>query len=193
MLLILDWYLWIPLYASACYVNLLKFCKPNSPRIRKVAKFGLCLGVFLFIKVWAEDLIHGICGIWCMDMRERVVRERFGSGLVVSSMFLVKNNSRYGMLVSQLSTFNFVSFVAQNVFMWQVCPFWLALPMASASSSLHFNIIKCDIDHSRYVGEIVKGSFIYICSSFISLRFTHLPLYYGVRIDFVLKPETFLK
>ncbi|XP_047945163.1 uncharacterized protein LOC125191791 [Salvia hispanica] len=111
-----DWYLWIPLYASACYVNLLKFCKPNSPRIRKVAKFGLCLGVFLFIKVWAEDLIHGICGIWCMDMRERVVRERFGSGLVVSSMFLVKNNSRYGMpiLVGFAYGISFIFFAFQH-------------------------------------------------------------------------------
>ncbi|KAG6421008.1 hypothetical protein SASPL_117555 [Salvia splendens] len=133
MLLILDWYFWIPLYASACFVNLLKFCKPNSPRIRKLAKLGLCLGVFLFIKVGAEDLINGKCGIWCMNMRERVVRERLGSGLVVCSMFLVKDNSRYGM----------------------VCPFWLALPMASASSSLHFNIIKCDINHSTYVGRLI--------------------------------------
>ncbi|KAL1563247.1 hypothetical protein AAHA92_05734 [Salvia divinorum] len=91
-----DWYFWIPLYASACFVNLLKFSKPNSSRIRKLAKFGLCLGVFLFIKVGAEDLIHGISGIWNM-----------------------------------------------------VCPFWLALPMASASFSLRFNIIKCNIDQEQ--------------------------------------------
>ncbi|XP_057500096.1 uncharacterized protein LOC130784282 isoform X2 [Actinidia eriantha] len=30
----------------------------------------------------------GIAGFWSLDMRERVVREKFGSGLVISSMFL---------------------------------------------------------------------------------------------------------
>ncbi|XP_042063409.1 uncharacterized protein LOC121807257 isoform X2 [Salvia splendens] len=111
-----DWYFWIPLYASACFVNLLKFCKPNSPRIRKLAKLGLCLGVFLFIKVGAEDLINGKCGIWCMNMRERVVRERLGSGLVVCSMFLVKDNSRYGLpiLVGVAYGISFIFFAFQH-------------------------------------------------------------------------------
>ncbi|XP_057768468.1 uncharacterized protein LOC130988602 [Salvia miltiorrhiza] len=113
-----DWYFWIPLYASACLVNVLKWSEPNSSRIRKLAKFGLCLGIFLFIKVGAEDLIHGF---WRLDMRERVVREKFGSGLVVSSMFLVLDNppsqlTKYGMpiLVGVAFSTSFIFFAFQR-------------------------------------------------------------------------------
>lgn len=35
-----------------------------------------------------EGYRHKIAGFWSLDMRERVVREKFGSGLVVFSMFL---------------------------------------------------------------------------------------------------------
>ncbi|KAI3462799.1 hypothetical protein Pfo_019462 [Paulownia fortunei] len=87
-----DWYFWIPLYATACIVNLVNWAKANS-RIRKMAKFGFWLGVFLFIKVSIEDYLHGTAGFWSLDMRERIVREKFGSGLVISSMFLLLENS----------------------------------------------------------------------------------------------------
>ncbi|KAK6924293.1 TMEM220 protein [Dillenia turbinata] len=84
-----DWYFWIPLYASACVVHLMnmhyKFdYKPTKP----IAKLALCLGIFLFIKVVLEDFVNGIAGFWSLDLRERVVREKIGSGLVVISMLL---------------------------------------------------------------------------------------------------------
>ncbi|XP_073286056.1 uncharacterized protein [Primulina huaijiensis] len=79
-----DWYFWIPLYMSACVVNLVEI----SSRIRKLAKIAFWLGGFLFLKVVTEDFLDGIAGFWSLDMRERVVREKFGSGLVICSMFL---------------------------------------------------------------------------------------------------------
>ncbi|KZV53181.1 hypothetical protein F511_29911 [Dorcoceras hygrometricum] len=86
-----DWYFWIPLYTSACVVNLVEM---NS-RIRKLAKIAFWLGAFLFVKVVMEDCLNGIVGIWSLDMRERVVREKFGSGLVICSMFLQLEYSCY--------------------------------------------------------------------------------------------------
>ncbi|PKI42756.1 hypothetical protein CRG98_036884 [Punica granatum] len=83
-----DWYLWLPLYACACIVNLANPTAPDGSLMRKMAKLALVLGLFLFFKVVVEDGKHGIAGFWSLDMRERVVREKFGSGLVVSSMFL---------------------------------------------------------------------------------------------------------
>lgn len=38
------------------------------------------VGIFLFIKLVLED------GFWSLDLRDRVVREKVGSGLVISSM-----------------------------------------------------------------------------------------------------------
>ncbi|KAL8546227.1 hypothetical protein ACS0TY_006078 [Phlomoides rotata] len=82
-----DWYLWIPLYSTACVANLVNGAKG-------MGKFALWLGLLLFIKVAVEDLINGAAaaGFWSLDMRERVVREKFGSGLVVTSMFLVSSS-----------------------------------------------------------------------------------------------------
>ncbi|TMW99911.1 hypothetical protein EJD97_001738 [Solanum chilense] len=76
-----DWYLWFPLYAMACLVNLVN-------GLTKIAKTTLLLGTILFLKVVIEDVcfLQGISGIWSFDMRERVVREKVGSGLVVLSM-----------------------------------------------------------------------------------------------------------
>lgn len=71
-----DWYFWIPLYMSACIVNLVKI----RSRIRALARFTFWLGVFLFLKVVMEDFLSGIAGFWSLDMRERVVREKFGTG-----------------------------------------------------------------------------------------------------------------
>jgi hypothetical protein len=54
-----------------------------------VAKLTLVGGNLLFVKVVIEaQLLSGLLAIWSMDMRERVVREKVGSGLVVLSMFL---------------------------------------------------------------------------------------------------------
>ncbi|GFQ01916.1 hypothetical protein PHJA_002335500 [Phtheirospermum japonicum] len=90
-----DWYFWIPLYATACIVNLVKWAKKPNSRMRKMAKFALWLGIFLFIKVSIEDFSEGttIAGFWSLNMRERIVREKFGSGLVISSIFLLLQNS----------------------------------------------------------------------------------------------------
>ncbi|CAA3032506.1 transmembrane 220 isoform X2 [Olea europaea subsp. europaea] len=53
-----------------------------------MAKFAVWLGMFLFIKVIIEDFVDEITGFWSFDMRERVVREKLGSGLVVGSMLM---------------------------------------------------------------------------------------------------------
>lgn len=88
-LICLDWYFWFPLYASACGVNLINGIGALSLKpIRKIAKLALWLGVFLFIKVAVEDFVYGIAGFWSLDLKEKVVREKFGSGFVVNSMYL---------------------------------------------------------------------------------------------------------
>ncbi|KAK6152673.1 hypothetical protein DH2020_012312 [Rehmannia glutinosa] len=121
-----DWYFWIPLYATACIVNLVNWSKPNS-RMRKLAKFAFWLGLFLFIKVSIEDFVKGTDGFWSTDMKERIVREKFGSGLVIISMFLFLQNSsnsnshptqvtKYGMpiLVGIAYGLSFVFFAFQH-------------------------------------------------------------------------------
>ncbi|KAL7094554.1 hypothetical protein ACP275_11G111200 [Erythranthe tilingii] len=89
-----DWYFWIPLYATASIVNLVNSAEaaPN-PRTRKMAKFALLLGLSLFIKVGIEGFVRGINGFWSLDLRERIAREKFGSGLVIISMLLFLENS----------------------------------------------------------------------------------------------------
>ncbi|KAL3378525.1 hypothetical protein AABB24_004445 [Solanum stoloniferum] len=79
-----DWYFWFPLYALACLVNMVN-------GFTKIAKITLLMGTILFLKVVIEDIwFHqGISGIWSFDMRERVVREKIGSGLVILSMSLL--------------------------------------------------------------------------------------------------------
>ncbi|XP_009629324.1 uncharacterized protein LOC107791533 [Nicotiana tabacum] len=78
-----DWYLWFPLYAMACLVNVVN-------GVTKTAKFALLMGIILFLKVVIEDVrFHQrITGLWSFDMRERLVREKLGSGLVILSMSL---------------------------------------------------------------------------------------------------------
>ncbi|KAK3015346.1 hypothetical protein RJ639_005618 [Escallonia herrerae] len=91
-----DWYLWLPLYATACVVNLVNgffTYKINQ----QVVNFALWLGVVLFTKVLLEDMVHGMAGFWSLDMRERVVREKFGSGLVISCMFLQSKASKHSL------------------------------------------------------------------------------------------------
>lgn len=58
------------------------------PLVRKMGKMALLLGLSLFFKVVVEDHKRRIAGFWPFDLRERVVREKFGSGLVVGSMLL---------------------------------------------------------------------------------------------------------
>ena len=60
----------------------------SSKPINKIAKVAQWLGVFLFFKVVVEDSVNGIAGFWSLDLKERVVREKFGSGFVVNSMYL---------------------------------------------------------------------------------------------------------
>ncbi|XP_052195627.1 uncharacterized protein LOC127803444 [Diospyros lotus] len=83
-----DWYLWFPLYAAACAVNLVNGASMYINQMRQIARLTLWLGGFLLIKPLIEDFVKGIAGFWSLDMRERVVRERFGSGLAVASMSL---------------------------------------------------------------------------------------------------------
>lgn len=56
--------------------------------IRRVARLSLLLGIFLFIKVVTEDIVNGIAGFRSLDLSERVVREKTGSGLVVMCSIL---------------------------------------------------------------------------------------------------------
>ncbi|KAL3525758.1 hypothetical protein ACH5RR_014130 [Cinchona calisaya] len=85
-----DWFFWFPLYICGCIVNLVNgLSKFPMMRLRTLAKFSLWLGVFLFIKVAVEGALKGmVAGFWSLDMRERIVREKLGSGLVIGSMFL---------------------------------------------------------------------------------------------------------
>ncbi|KAJ4965345.1 hypothetical protein NE237_017194 [Protea cynaroides] len=83
-----DWYFWIPLYGCAFVVNLINY-DSTSKKIRKIAKITFWLGVFLFCKVVTEDYyLRGLAGFWSFDLGERVLREKIGSGLVVTSMLL---------------------------------------------------------------------------------------------------------
>ncbi|KAL0430346.1 UNVERIFIED_CONTAM: hypothetical protein Sradi_0660600 [Sesamum radiatum] len=89
------WYFWIPLYVTASAVNLVNWEKPQDSRTRKTGRFAFWLGVLLFLKVSIQGLVHERDGFWSLDldMRDRVVREKFGSGLVVISMFLYLDTS----------------------------------------------------------------------------------------------------
>ncbi|KAJ4824230.1 hypothetical protein Tsubulata_022755 [Turnera subulata] len=61
----------------------------SSKRImRQIAKMTVLLGTFLFVKVVVEDFRSGKAGFWSLDLSERVMREKTGSGLVVVSMLL---------------------------------------------------------------------------------------------------------
>ncbi|XP_047319115.1 uncharacterized protein LOC124922430 [Impatiens glandulifera] len=84
-----DWYFWLPLYATASVINLVNAVFTSSMMMismRQSVKITLWLGLFLLTKVLVEDYLKGIAGFWSFDMRERVVREKFGSGLVIFSM-----------------------------------------------------------------------------------------------------------
>ncbi|CAA7393827.1 unnamed protein product [Spirodela intermedia] len=82
-----DWYLWLPLYAVASAVNLLQI-GTTVKSVQSVARLTLLIGGALFLKVAVEGYAHGTAGVWSLDMRERVVREKLGSALVTVSMLL---------------------------------------------------------------------------------------------------------
>ncbi|ONH96702.1 hypothetical protein PRUPE_7G146700 [Prunus persica] len=83
-----DWYFWFSLYGGACVVNLVNWAI-SSKAIKHVAEGALWLGIFLFIRVIAEStLVDGVSGFWSLDLSERVIREKIGSGLVIISMIL---------------------------------------------------------------------------------------------------------
>ncbi|KAG6508563.1 hypothetical protein ZIOFF_033937 [Zingiber officinale] len=88
LLFLSDWYLWLPFYASASFVDLLYVGFAASRRLRQAASLVLWGGVLLLVKVVVEDYVDGCSGLLSLDMRERVVREKLGSGLVVLSMSL---------------------------------------------------------------------------------------------------------
>ncbi|KAB1214625.1 hypothetical protein CJ030_MR5G002856 [Morella rubra] len=83
-----DWYFWFPLYSCACVVNMVSWAISLRATIRRVARLSLLLGIFLFIKVVTEDIVNGIAGFRSLDLSERVVREKTGSGLVVMCSIL---------------------------------------------------------------------------------------------------------
>ena len=60
----------------------------STTTIMHVARVSLLLGLFLFIKVVIEDFVNEIAGFWSLNLSERVVREKIGSGLVVISLIL---------------------------------------------------------------------------------------------------------
>ncbi|XP_041001532.1 transmembrane protein 220 [Juglans microcarpa x Juglans regia] len=84
-----DWYFWFPLYACGCVINMVNWAIPlRTTTIRHIARLSLLLGIFLFIKVVTEDFVNGKAGFWSLDLSQRVVREKTGSGLVVISLIL---------------------------------------------------------------------------------------------------------
>jgi hypothetical protein len=80
-----DWYFWFPLYTLACVVNLINYRRRIKLMMMRTA---LSLGVFLLVKVIAEDVITEKVGVLSLDLTHRVVREKIGSGLVIASMVL---------------------------------------------------------------------------------------------------------
>ncbi|CAI0554026.1 unnamed protein product [Linum tenue] len=74
---------------GACAVNLMNVAAATSnPVSRRIAEVTLWAALFLFCKVVVEDLATGTAGLWSLDLRERVVREKIGSGMVFVSMVL---------------------------------------------------------------------------------------------------------
>ncbi|XP_074294332.1 uncharacterized protein LOC141622172 [Silene latifolia] len=86
-----DWYFWIPLYAGAAYVNLMNLIGTSSSKITtNVGSIILASGEFLASKVILEHYSGESVsvGILSMNMKERVVREKIGSVLVILCMIL---------------------------------------------------------------------------------------------------------
>jgi hypothetical protein len=108
----------VPLYSIAAVVNLVNAVYKRNIT-KQVPKLGLFLGIFLFFKVVIEDLVYEVAGFTSFDLRNRVVREKFGSGLVIICMFLhlqtsskIKpaNHVQYGMAALVIFSYG-ISFV----------------------------------------------------------------------------------
>ncbi|AEC07485.1 putative TMEM220 protein [Arabidopsis thaliana] len=109
-----DWYFWFPLYTLACVVNLINYRRRIKLMMMRTA---LSLGVFLLVKVIAEDVITEKVGVLSLDLTHRVVREKIGSGLVIASMVLQLQASS-----SSSKTIDF-GMVATVIFGYGL-PFW---------------------------------------------------------------------
>ncbi|CAH2061331.1 unnamed protein product [Thlaspi arvense] len=84
-----DWYFWFPLYTLAFAVNLINSKRVSkSRRIKQITRTTLSLGLFLLVKVVAEDVLTEKVGVLSLDLTHRVVREKIGSALVIASMVL---------------------------------------------------------------------------------------------------------
>ncbi|XP_012079553.1 transmembrane protein 220 [Jatropha curcas] len=83
-----DWYFWFPLYACASTVNMVNRAISSKVIVRQIAKVTLWLAIVLFLKVVIEDFIRGKAGFFSLNLSERIVREKTGSGLVIISMIL---------------------------------------------------------------------------------------------------------
>ena len=85
----LGWLAWILLYTSAAYVNLTS-CIKRLP-LKWAAGISKLTGFhaqFLLSQVMLDDNFHGKAGLWSLDMREKLVREKLGCILVIISMIL---------------------------------------------------------------------------------------------------------
>ncbi|KAI5072170.1 hypothetical protein GOP47_0012276 [Adiantum capillus-veneris] len=79
-----DWYWWLPFYASA---SLISFAHGFAhARYLLWALLNMFFGLLLFIKVILEAAPIG--AMLSLDMNERVVREKLGSFLVIAAMAL---------------------------------------------------------------------------------------------------------
>ncbi|KAH7352617.1 hypothetical protein KP509_19G054300 [Ceratopteris richardii] len=79
-----DWYFWFPFYSSASLISLIH--GTEKARYPLWSILNLCFGLLLLIKVIIEAA--PMTAILSLDMNERVVREKCGSFLVISTMGL---------------------------------------------------------------------------------------------------------
>ncbi|XXG81305.1 hypothetical protein AAC387_Pa09g1973 [Persea americana] len=125
-----DWYFWFPLYASASVVNLLGICFILKPR-NQIAKFALGVGVFLFLKVVEEGYVCGLAELWSLDLSQRLVREKMGSGLVVISMVLQLKHSSVPNDPTRRKREKFGSYVALGMVLLVAVSFGLSLSFSA--------------------------------------------------------------
>uniref|UniRef100_A0A7C9CRQ0 Uncharacterized protein n=2 Tax=Opuntia streptacantha TaxID=393608 RepID=A0A7C9CRQ0_OPUST len=84
-----GWLAWILLYASAAYVNLTSCIKQLPLKfVGGMSKLTGFHAQFLLTQVILDDSFHGKAGLWSLDMREKLVREKLGCILVILSVVL---------------------------------------------------------------------------------------------------------
>ena len=79
-----DWYFWLPLYASASIVSFMHTLAPKKYPLWTI--LTLLFGILLFFKVIIEAI--EMDALFSMDMQQRIVREKWGSFLVAYAMAL---------------------------------------------------------------------------------------------------------